>query len=107
MAATGTIAILREHRRAASARSGSKTIAMSRTTAGGRLRAITSPNANQHAAVNSGARRNSSGGTRATAFGQRSGFGAFTLPVFVALPADRTHEPFHHKGTRSPAQNHH
>jgi hypothetical protein len=39
---------------------------------------------------------------RAAAFGQRSGFGAFTLPVFKALPADRTHQPFHHKG----AQNH-
>jgi hypothetical protein len=34
---------------------------------------------------------------RATAFGQRSGFGAFTLPVFKALPANRTYQPFHHK----------
>src|SRR5258705_898879 len=105
--ATGMIAILREYRRASTVRSDSKISAMSRTTAGGRLQAITSPSANQQTAVNRGARRNSSGGTRATAFGQRSGFGASTLPVFEALPADRTHEPFHHKVTSSSAQNHH
>src|SRR5437879_1009364 len=93
------IAILREHRRAATVMSDKRINAMRRTTAGGRLRAITTPSANQQTAVRRGARRNSSGDMRATAFGQRSGFGALTLPVFEALPADRTHEPFHHKVT--------
>src|SRR5271168_4907194 len=57
---------------------------------------MTSPSANQQTAVRRGARRNSSAGTRATAFGQRSGFGSVIVPVFEALPADRTHQPFQH-----------
>src|ERR1700731_1144713 len=100
------MAVLNEHRRAASVRSNNKTIAMSRTTAGCRLRAITSPTANQQTAVRRGARRNSSAGMRATAFGQRSRFGAFPLSVFKALPADRTHHHFTTRRLRLPAQNH-
>jgi hypothetical protein len=105
-AAKGRIAVLNENRRAATVSSDNKTIAMSRMIAGCRLRAIASPSANQHIATSRGARQNSSPGMRTTAFGQRSGFGAFTLPVFEALPADRTHQPFHHNVTRSLAQYH-
>jgi hypothetical protein len=93
-AATGTIAIRSDHRSAANVRRDNSTVAMSRMTAGRWFREMTSPSANQQTAVRRGARRNSSAGTRATAFGQRSGFGSFALPVFEALPADRTHHHF-------------
>jgi hypothetical protein len=98
----GRIAILSDQRRAARVRSDNKADAINRTTEGCRCCAITSPSANQHTAVSRGARRNSSGGTRAPAFGQRSGFGPLMLRVllrvFKALPADRTQQPFHHNG---------
>jgi hypothetical protein len=90
-AATGTIAVRSDHRNAISVNSDKNRVARSRRIAGCRFRAINSPSANQHTAVSKGARRNSSKGTRATAFGQRSGFGPFLFSVFKALPADRTH----------------
>lgn len=68
---------------------------MSNITGGRQCRAITSPTANQHAAISTGARRNASGSTGAAARGHNLAQSrsreerSSDFSVFTTLPADR------------------